>query len=69
MNIGKIIEIRGVVVDVQFKQGETPNVYEALTVQIAKDTTLVLEVQSIMDDGRVRTVAMGSTQGLSLIHI
>ncbi|MGB4966199.1 MAG: F0F1 ATP synthase subunit beta [Microgenomates group bacterium] len=64
MNIGKIIEIRGVVVDVQFKQGETPNVYEALTVQIAKDTTLVLEVQSIMDDGRVRTVAMGSTQGL-----
>lgn len=64
MNIGKIIEIRGVVVDVQFKQDETPNVYEALTVQIAKDTTLVLEVQSIMDDGRVRTVAMGSTQGL-----
>lgn len=64
MNIGKIIEIRGVVVDVQFKPGETPNVYEALTVQIAKDTTLVLEVQTIMDDGRVRTVAMGSTQGL-----
>ncbi len=64
MNTGKIIEIRGVVVDVQFKQGETPNVYEALTVQLDKDTELVLEVQTIMDDGRVRTVAMGSTQGL-----
>ncbi len=64
MNIGKIIEIRGVVVDVQFKPEQTPNVYEALTVQLDKDTELVLEVQTIMDDGRVRTVAMGSTQGL-----
>lgn len=64
MNIGKIIEIRGVVVDVQFKPEQAPNVYEALTVQLDKDTELVLEVQTIMDDGRVRTVAMGSTQGL-----
>ena len=64
MNSGKIIEIRGVVVDVQFKPEQTPNVYEALKVQLDKDTELVLEVQTIMDDGRVRTVAMGSTQGL-----
>lgn len=64
MKTGKIIEIRGVVVDVQFDAESTPKVYEALTVSLEKDTQLVLEVEAIMGDGRVRTVAMGSTQGL-----
>ncbi len=61
---GKIIEIRGVVVDVQFEKGKVPVVYEALDVQLDKDTNLVLEVEALLGEGKVRTVAMGSTQGL-----
>lgn len=61
---GKIIEIRGVVVDIQFEKGNVPVVYEALDVQLDKDTNLVLEVEALLGEGKVRTVAMGSTQGL-----
>jgi F-type H+/Na+-transporting ATPase subunit beta len=57
---GHIIQIIGPVVDVLFTTG-TPNLYEALKVV---DSTLVLEVQQLMGDGIVRTIAMGATETL-----
>lgn len=64
MGTGKIIEIRGVVVDLQFNSDQTPKVYDALIVDLKDKTELVLEVEAILGDGRVRAVAMGDTNGL-----
>jgi F-type H+-transporting ATPase subunit beta len=63
MATGKISAIRGVVVDVDFADKDIPEIYEALNVA-ADDGNLVLEVQQHLGDGLVRTVAMGSTDGL-----
>jgi F-type H+-transporting ATPase subunit beta len=63
MAIGKIISIRGVVVDVEFDETELPAIYEALELD-AGNGRLVLEVQQHLGGGRVRTVAMGSTDGV-----
>ncbi len=62
MAIGKISAIRGVVVDVKFL-GDMPEIYDALEVD-GPDGTLILEVQQHLGDGLVRTVAMGSTDGM-----
>ncbi len=64
MNKGFISQIIGVVIDVQF-EGELPAVYNALTTTLPDGTALVLEVQQHTGSGTVRTVAMGSTDGLS----
>jgi F-type H+-transporting ATPase subunit beta len=61
---GKIIAIRGVVVDVQFPEDKTPNIYDALTIEDKSFGKLVLEVEAILDRGLVRTVAMGNVFGL-----
>ena len=61
MSSGKIVEIIGAVVDVEFPRGAVPKVYEALRL---KDHDLTLEVQQQLGDGIVRTIAMGSTDGL-----
>lgn len=61
MSSGKVIEIIGAVVDVQFDRSELPKIYEALRIE-AEDLTL--EVQAQLGDGVVRTIAMGSTDGL-----
>src|SRR3990167_11484194 len=58
---GKIIEIIGPVIDVEFQRGHVPEVYHALNVT---DENLTLEVQQQLGDGVVRTIAMGSAQGL-----
>ena len=63
MATGKISAIRGVVVDVEFAEEEIPEIYEALNVA-TDDGQLVLEVQQHLGGGSVRTVAMGSTDGL-----
>lgn len=63
MATGKISAIRGVVVDVEFAEGELPEIFEALNVQGAAGN-LVLEVQQHLGAGMVRAVAMGSTDGL-----
>ena len=60
MSSGKIVEIIGAVVDVEFAHGEVPRVYDALTLE----NGLTLEVQQQLGDGIVRTIAMGSTDGL-----
>jgi F-type H+-transporting ATPase subunit beta len=61
MDSGKIIEIIGGVVDVEFPRKSVPDVYHALVV---KDANLTLEVQQQLGDGVVRTIAMGPTDGL-----
>ncbi len=63
MAIGKISAIRGVVVDVEFAETELPGIFEALELD-GPDGRLVLEVQQHLGSGLVRTVAMGSTDGL-----
>ncbi len=63
---GVITQIIGVVVDVQFAEGAVPAIYEALHVKSAfvKSGRLVLEVAAHLGDGKVRTVALGPTDGL-----
>jgi F-type H+-transporting ATPase subunit beta len=61
MSAGNIVEIIGAVVDVEFPRDSVPKVYDALTVDGAD---LTLEVQQQLGDGIVRTIAMGSTDGL-----
>lgn len=62
---GTIQSIRGVVIDVQFAENETPKIYDALEVKLEKGT-LTLEVEAVLSPGAVRTVAMGSTYGLHI---
>ncbi|GIK54923.1 MAG: F0F1 ATP synthase subunit beta [Chloroflexi bacterium] len=64
MATGKVSAIRGVVLDVEFAEGDLPEIYEALHVDSPLGT-LVLEVQQHLGGGLVRTVAMGSTDGLA----
>src|SRR5437899_6534130 len=68
MNKGKIVQVIGPVVDVEFPgQLQLPAIYNALTVEFAvlgKTTRLTLEVEQHLGDNWVRTVAMGSTEGL-----
>ncbi|HEX4938720.1 MAG TPA: F0F1 ATP synthase subunit beta [Candidatus Kapabacteria bacterium] len=61
MSQGKIVQIIGAVVDIQFDRGAMPKVFDAL--QLA-DGELVFEVQQQLGDGVVRAIAMGSTDGL-----
>ena len=61
MRSGKIVQIIGAVVDVEFPRESLPKIYEALKVESAN---LVLEVQQQLGDGVVRTIAMGTTDGL-----
>ncbi len=61
MSQGKIVQIIGAVVDVEFPRNAVPRVYDALKLV---DTDLTLEVQQILGDGVVRTIAMGSSDGL-----
>ncbi len=62
MSLGKIVQIIGAVVDVEFPREELPKVYDALHVE---GKGLVLEVQQQLGDGVVRSIAMGTTDGLS----
>ncbi len=59
---GKIIQIIGAVVDVEFPRNAVPKVYDAL--KLKSGGALVLEVQQQLGDGIVRAIAMGSSDGL-----
>ncbi len=61
MSSGQIVQIIGAVIDVEFPRDAVPKVYDALLLE-GGDTTL--EVQQQLGDGVVRTIAMGSTEGL-----
>ncbi|GAB2813114.1 F0F1 ATP synthase subunit beta [Comamonas piscis] len=58
---GKIVQCIGAVVDVEFPHGSVPSVYDALKLE---GTALTLEVQQQLGDGVVRTIALGSSDGL-----
>jgi len=61
MSSGKIVQIIGAVVDVEFPRDSLPKVYDALMVE---EVGLTLEVQQQLGDGVVRAIAMGTTDGL-----
>ncbi|MEL0635276.1 MULTISPECIES: F0F1 ATP synthase subunit beta [Marinomonas] len=61
MSSGQIVKIIGAVIDVEFPRDSVPKVYDALTIE---GKELVLEVQQQLGDGVVRTIAMGSTDGM-----
>jgi F-type H+/Na+-transporting ATPase subunit beta len=61
MSSGKIVQVIGAVIDVEFPRDQIPRVYQALKLD---DVELTLEVQQQLGDGVVRTIAMGSSEGL-----
>ncbi len=61
MSKGSIVQVIGAVVDVEFSREAMPRVFDALTVD---NTEITLEVQQQLGDGVVRTIALGSTDGL-----
>ncbi|WP_372994385.1 F0F1 ATP synthase subunit beta [Marinobacter sp.] len=61
MSSGHIVQIIGAVIDVEFPRDSVPGVYDALLLEGGETT---LEVQQQLGDGIVRTIAMGSTEGL-----
>jgi F-type H+-transporting ATPase subunit beta len=62
MSSGRIVQIIGAVIDVEFPRDSVPKVYDALVVS---DKGLTLEVQQQLGDGMVRAIAMGSSEGIS----
>jgi F-type H+-transporting ATPase subunit beta len=61
MSTGKIVQVIGAVVDVEFPKAEIPKVYDALKVS---EMNITLEVQQQLGDGVVRSIAMGASEGL-----
>ncbi len=61
MSSGKVVQVIGAVVDVEFPRDAMPKVYDAI---VADDAGLTMEVQQQLGDGVVRAIAMGSTDGL-----
>jgi F-type H+-transporting ATPase subunit beta len=65
-NTGTILEIRGVVVDARFPDGELPAIYNAIEIERGDDAApLIAEVQQHLGDDRVRAVAFDTTDGLA----
>ena len=73
MNKGKIVQIIGPVVDVEFPVGQLPAIYNALTLEYEMPgvgkTKLTLEVQQHLGDNWVRAVAMSTTEAVSYTHL
>ena len=68
-NIGKVIQVSGPAVDVQFEEATMPPIYQALRVvsegfDVPTPISVILEVQQHLGEGRVRTVAMEATDGM-----
>ncbi|HEO72684.1 MAG TPA: F0F1 ATP synthase subunit beta [Candidatus Hydrogenedentes bacterium] len=64
MNVGRVSQVIGPVVDVKFEPGQLPPIYNALSIQREDGTTLIVEVAQHLGENAVRTVAMDSTDGL-----
>ncbi|MDZ7686749.1 MAG: F0F1 ATP synthase subunit beta [Gammaproteobacteria bacterium] len=62
MGSGRIVQVIGAVIDVEFPRDEVPQIYDALKVD---EKDLTLEVQQQLGDGVVRTIAMGSSEGVA----
>ncbi|AEG16903.1 MULTISPECIES: F0F1 ATP synthase subunit beta [Desulfofundulus] len=64
MNVGHVVQVIGVVVDVRFPPGQVPDIYNALKIRREGQEDLTLEVAQHLGNNIVRTVAMSSTDGL-----
>ena len=62
--LGRVVQVQGSVVDVEFPADNLPEIYEAIEVQTPGEEKLVLEVQKYLGDNWVRTVSMDTTDGL-----
>jgi F-type H+/Na+-transporting ATPase subunit beta len=66
---GKVVQVIGPVVDVEFPSGQLPEIYHALKINgknpAGEDVNVTVEVQQVLGDNRVRTVAMSSTDGMT----
>ncbi len=65
MSTGKIVQVMGPVVDVAFESGDLPEIFTALEIQQTGGERIICEVQQHLGESTVRTVSMGSTDGLS----
>jgi F-type H+-transporting ATPase subunit beta len=68
-NIGKVVQVSGPAVDVQFEEAKMPSIYQALRVvsdgfNVPSPVNVILEVQQHLGEGRVRCVAMEATEGM-----
>ena len=63
MTEGVVLRVQGAVVDVEFRN-QTPGIHEALEIRSPKGDSLILETEFILDNGEVRTLAMGPTEGI-----
>jgi F-type H+/Na+-transporting ATPase subunit beta len=61
---GRVSQVLGAVVDVEFPQGQLPDIFEAIRIPRDGQDDLILEVQNLLGDSAVRTVAMDTTDGL-----
>jgi F-type H+-transporting ATPase subunit beta len=61
---GVVSQVLGAVVDVQFPEGQLPDIFEAVRVPREGEHDLILEVQNLLGDNQVRAVAMDTTDGL-----
>ncbi len=61
---GKVLQVLGPVVDVQFEGDDLPDIYNAITIEREEGETLVLEVEQQLGNSTVRCIAMDSTDGL-----
>src|SRR3954463_2777304 len=61
---GRVVAVRGSVVDVAFAEHDLPDIHEAVEIRWDQSGRLVAEVQQHLDPGTVRTVALGGTAGL-----
>lgn len=64
LNIGKITQIIGAVLDIKFEEGKLPEIYDAIEIDTKDGKTLVVEVAQHLGDDTVRCIAMGPTDGL-----
>lgn len=66
---GRVVQVIGAVIDVEFSSGHLPEIYNALEIKgvnpAGDERRVICEVQQMLGDNRVRTVAMGSTDGLT----
>lgn len=61
---GRIVAVRGPVVDVEFPNGKLPQIYDVVRIPLKDDSNLVLEVQHLQGKNSVRCIAMATTDGL-----
>jgi F-type H+/Na+-transporting ATPase subunit beta len=61
---GRVVQIQGGVVDIEFPENDLPDIYEAVEIPLGKGEKLILEVQKHLIHNRVRAISMGTTDGL-----